>query len=170
MQGMEEKGNKIMLTKKVVISQSAQETELIGQRIGAQLRGGEMIVLSSDLGGGKTTFVRGLAAGVGSNDHVASPTFTVGKVYTAAKDAKKLEIHHFDFYRLDEPGIIRNELVELIGDPAVVLVLEWSDVVESSLPEEKLLIRMERVARDESSRQLVLQYPTSLAYLVEELS
>jgi tRNA threonylcarbamoyladenosine biosynthesis protein TsaE len=65
-----------------LVSKDAEQTENIAHLIGARLRGGEVIELVSDLGGGKTTFTRGLADGAGSKDIVASPTFIVSKVYT----------------------------------------------------------------------------------------
>jgi len=79
-----------------ITSESPEATEQLAEAIGRRLTGGEVIELVSDLGGGKTTFVRGLARGLGSADVVSSPTFTVSKVYKA----DKLELHHFDFYRL----------------------------------------------------------------------
>ena len=112
------------------VTHSAQETESIGEALGKQLRGGEVIELSSDLGGGKTTFVRGLARGAGSQDRVASPTFTISKVY----DAPHFSIHHFDFYRLQEPGLIRHELEDVLGDPEIVTVIEWSAIIADILP------------------------------------
>ncbi|MBX4191001.1 tRNA (adenosine(37)-N6)-threonylcarbamoyltransferase complex ATPase subunit type 1 TsaE, partial [Candidatus Saccharibacteria bacterium] len=81
------------------VSTSSAETESIGSLIGASLKGGEVIELRSDLGGGKTTFVRGLAAGAGSKANVTSPTFTLSRLYPA----KNFSIHHFDFYRLNDP-------------------------------------------------------------------
>lgn len=117
---------------------SAEETEELGVRLGKQLKGGEVIELSSDLGGGKTTFVRGLARGAGSTDRVASPTFTISKVYAAPQFA----IHHFDFYRLNEPGLIRHELEEVVGDEQTVTVIEWSKIVEDCLPEKTVKIHI----------------------------
>ena len=96
-------------------SDSAEATELLGERLGKSLRGGEVIELVSDLGGGKTTFVRGLARGAGSHDKVASPTFTISKTYVT----DGYEIHHFDFYRLNDAGIVADELAEVVGDPHV---------------------------------------------------
>jgi len=64
----------------------------------------EIIELRSDLGGGKTTFTQGLAAGAGSKDAVSSPTFTLKKIYRAGE----LHIYHYDFYRLNEPGILKD--------------------------------------------------------------
>jgi tRNA threonylcarbamoyladenosine biosynthesis protein TsaE len=148
---------------KVIQTSSAAETEAIGEVIGRQLKGGEVIELASDLGGGKTTLTRGIARGAGSKDHVTSPTFTLSKLYQAGK----LEIHHFDFYRLQEAGIMHDELQELVDDPEIVVVVEWSDIVQSVLPEERLTILI--TAIDESSRQIELCYPAALAYLIDKL-
>ena len=99
-------------------SSSSSNTELIGRQIGANLKGGEVIRLSADLGGGKTTLTRGILDGLGSADMVASPTFTISKVYTAGD----LNIHHFDFYRLNDAGIIANELSEVAEEPNNLII------------------------------------------------
>lgn len=144
---------------------SATETEAVGESVGRRLKGGEVIELSSDLGGGKTTFVRGLARGVGSADVVGSPTFTLSKVYQASR----LQIHHFDFYRLTEAGIMREELRELINDPGVAVVVEWSDIIKDVLPAERLTIGFQRTADSEDTRRITLEFPESLQYLIEGL-
>jgi len=120
-----------------------------------------VIELASDLGGGKTTFVRGLVRGSGSEDKVASPTFTISKVYAAPH----FEIHHFDFYRLVDPGIMADELAELLGDPKIVVIVEWAGVVHHVLPNERLDISISQTP--EGVRRLTFQAPTDLLYLVE---
>jgi tRNA threonylcarbamoyladenosine biosynthesis protein TsaE len=118
------------------ISHSAEETEQLAEKLGRVLRGGEVIELVSDLGGGKTTFSRGLVRGLGSGDTVASPTFTISKLYRAGT----LEVHHFDFYRLQEAGIIADELAEVAGDSQTITLVEWADVVQHVLPDDRLAI------------------------------
>jgi tRNA threonylcarbamoyladenosine biosynthesis protein TsaE len=125
------------------------------------LRGGEVIELVSDLGGGKTTFVRGLARGAQSQDKVASPTFTISKLY----QTDKFQIHHFDFYRLHEPGVVADELSELVGDPKVVVVIEWADVVQHVLPQKRLTVKF--ALTPEGSRQLTFTSRRGLHYLLE---
>lgn len=134
-------------------SRSAEETEALGVKLGEQLRGGEVIELTSDLGGGKTTFVRGLAEGAGSSDRVASPTFTISKVY----EAPRFTIHHFDFYRLQEAGLIRHELEDVLGDEKAVVVIEWSDVVADVLPEHVIKVYIKSISEDE--RELTIEQP-----------
>ena len=125
------------------------------------LRGGEVIELVSDLGGGKTTLVRGLARGAGSQDKVASPSFTISKVYKT----DKLEIHHFDFYRLSEPGVVADELAEVVGDPKIVVVVEWADAVRHVLPDKRLSIKIEQTA--EGDRTFKFNCHPDLTYLLE---
>ena len=142
---------------------SAEQTEEVGSRIGACLRGGEVILLSSDLGGGKTALVRGIARGIGSVDHVSSPTFTISKVYKAPK----LTMYHFDFYRLHEPGIISHELAEALQDDTAVVAIEWGDIVSSIVPENNLTIVIKRTG--DSTRDIQLMATAKLTYLVESL-
>lgn len=138
-------------------------TEQIAELIGGRLQGGEVIELMSDLGGGKTTFVRGLARGMGSTDRVASPSYTISKVYTA----HKLELHHFDFYRLNEGGMVARELAEFINDPLCVVVVEWAEIVHDVLPSNKLTIRINRLS--ETTRSLEVTYNEDQQYLLEGL-
>jgi tRNA threonylcarbamoyladenosine biosynthesis protein TsaE len=143
-------------------STSSTDTEQIAEQIGKHLKGGEVIELASDLGGGKTTFVRGLARGAGSEDRVASPTFTISKVYKTPA----VEIQHFDFYRLQDAGLTANELHDVVGDQAVVVVVEWGGLVRQVLPEERLSIHIHRTADD--NRTLTLTCPDSLQYLLQD--
>lgn len=139
---------------------SVAETEQLAQAVGKRLKGGETIELVSDLGGGKTAFVRGLAQGMGSHDHVASPTFTISREYRT----DDLTLYHFDFYRLAEPGIMTAELAEFMHDPKAVVAVEWSDIVKHVLPEKRITVSL--MLTGESSRHLTFSYPEALAYLI----
>lgn len=142
-------------------STSSGQTEALAEKIGQALKGGEVIELASDLGGGKTTFVRGLARGAGSKDKVASPTFTISKEYRAPHFA----IHHFDFYRLSDAGIVADELAEVVGDNQAVVVVEWAEVVKHVLPEKRLDITIEQTPT--GSRRLTFRAPASLEYVIK---
>lgn len=142
---------------------SPAETINFAQQIGKRLQGGELIELASDLGGGKTTFTRGLVKGAGSNDSVASPTFTISRVYKTSS----FDIHHFDFYRLPDAGLAAHELHDLIDDKDIVLVVEWANVVEHVLPNVRVTITISQVG--EQARLLKCQYPQEMAYLLEGL-
>jgi len=140
-------------------STSLDDSLALAGQIGRRLQGGEVIELVSDLGGGKTTFVRGLAAGMDSTDQVRSPSFTLSNQYRAGD----LILHHFDFYRLTEPGILRDELAELLDDPAAVVAVEWADIVETVLPTKRLTIKIS--ATGDNTRHLEFIYPETLSYL-----
>jgi tRNA threonylcarbamoyladenosine biosynthesis protein TsaE len=144
-------------------SSDSQATEKIAEQIGSRLKGGEVIELISDLGGGKTTFMRGLARGAKSEDVVASPTFTVSKVYVTPE----FEIHHFDFYRLQDPGLIAHELEDLVGDPSFVVAVEWAQDVQHILPENRLTLRLE--PHSDTERKVIFDCASTLDYLIENL-
>jgi tRNA threonylcarbamoyladenosine biosynthesis protein TsaE len=140
-----------------VETNSQDETEKFGQVLGGQLRGGELIELIGDVGAGKTTFVRGLARGLESDDHVSSPTFTVCNTYKGRKT-----LHHCDFYRLQDDALIEKEVKELAQDDSV-LVLEWAEEVTGALPKE--LIKIEITTNGENSRKFDITYALKYEYI-----
>jgi tRNA threonylcarbamoyladenosine biosynthesis protein TsaE len=147
------------VTKLIVVTKNADETVALGQKIGQQLQGGEVIELISDLGGGKTQLVRGLAAGMGSTDQVQSPTFTISRIYKS----KALELHHFDFYRLGDPGIVGLELAEVMQDPRAIVAIEWADTVKDILPKKRLQIVI--TTSSDTNRQFQCEFSVELSYL-----
>jgi tRNA threonylcarbamoyladenosine biosynthesis protein TsaE len=114
-----------------VVTNATEDTKQLAKEIGASLRGGEVFELVSDLGGGKTAFVKGLALGLGISEVVQSPTFTISRLYQA-RDG--LELHHYDFYRLDQAGIMSAELAESFAQPNAIIAVEWGDIVHNILP------------------------------------
>lgn len=92
-----------------------------------------VLELVGDVGAGKTTFVRGLAEGLGVTEPITSPSFTLSKVY-ALPDGGNLV--HYDFYRLPEPGLMAEDLEEKLGDPKNVVVIEWGESVGDLLPKD----------------------------------
>lgn len=144
-------------------STSSERTEKLAEKLAHNLRGGEVIEFVSDLGGGKTTFMRGLVRGTGSKDRVRSPTFTLSSEYKTPK----FTIAHFDFYRLGEAGIVADELAEVIGESDYVVGVEWGDIVQDVLPAERLTIRLQQSGED--ARAITFEYPQSLGYLLEGL-
>lgn len=116
--------------------------------------------MASDLGGGKTAFVRGLAAGAGSKDKVSSPSFTICNQYQAGE----LTICHYDFYRLKHAGLIANELHENLTNPKAVIVIEWADVVEDVIPSDILEINISVLS--EHKREFIFSYTDPMSYLL----
>lgn len=108
----------------------------LGYEIGASLLGGEVLELVGDVGAGKTTFTKGLAKGIGVLETVQSPSFTISRVY----EGEKLQLKHYDFYRLAEPGILAAEISESLAEPDNITVVEWAEGVSDILPEDRTRI------------------------------
>ncbi len=98
------------------------------------------IELIGDVGAGKTTITKGIAQGLGVEDEVTSPSFTLSKKYSFPGG----NLVHYDFYRLSDPGIMCEDLAENIAEPNTVTVVEWADTVADLLPEghKKYLIKI----------------------------
>lgn len=148
------------------ISTGSEDTTRLGEILGANLLGGETIELVSDLGGGKTTFVKGLARGAGSQDSVSSPTFTISRIYKCSGGG---EIHHFDFYRLGEPGIIADQLKESLADQKVVVVVEWSEIVKEVLPANHIIIKFEATPNNSEERRVSINYPEKYEGMIKKI-
>lgn len=148
------------------VSTSSEDTQRLGQLLGQLLKSPEIIELRADLGGGKTTFVRGLARGLGSKDQVSSPSFTLNKVYKAKAGQ---QVHHYDFYRLREAGIMSNELAESLQNPKVITIVEWSDIVQNVLLEDRFSIEFKSTANDPDEREISISYPETKAAVVRKL-
>ena len=100
---------------------SAAETEALGEQLGARLKPGDLVLLAGPLGSGKTTFVRGMARGAGSDAKVQSPTFTLVRVYPG-----RVQLAHVDLYRVRAAGELADlGLDELLDEGA--MVIEWGD-------------------------------------------
>ena len=116
-----------------------EDTRAIGEALGPLLRPGDGVALTGDLGAGKTTFVGGVARGVGYEGAVASPTFTLVREYRAPR----AHLLHVDVYRLDRvQDAVDLGLQDRLDDGAILLV-EWGDAVGSLLPEDHLVITFE---------------------------
>lgn len=145
-------------------SGSIDETAELAAKLARNIRGNEAIEFASDLGGGKTAFTRFLASELGSQDTVSSPSFTIENIYRTPK----FDIHHFDFYRLEEAGIMQDELLEVIEEDDSLAIIEWAGIVGDVLPAKRL--RIEIVAPTEHSREFSFIYPSELDYLLEGIA
>ncbi|MBQ8967758.1 tRNA (adenosine(37)-N6)-threonylcarbamoyltransferase complex ATPase subunit type 1 TsaE [Ruminococcus sp.] len=132
---------------------SPEETISLGREIGRRLRGGDVIAYRGGLGAGKTTITRGISEGLGLGDEVTSPTFALVNEYRK-KDCK-LSLIHFDMYR-----ITSGEDLETTGfydymDDDAVLAVEWSENIGDELPENCIILTIDRLSEEE--RQLTLE-------------
>lgn len=124
----------------ILESKSTEDTFEIGMRLGEMAKAGEVYTLTGDLGVGKTVFTQGFAKGLGIEESVNSPTFTILQIY----EGGRLPLYHFDVYRIgsvdemDETGF-----EEYIMGEGVSLI-EWADLIEEILPEDRTRILIEK--------------------------
>lgn len=156
-----------MINELILQSKDIDKTKNLGETIGQNLKGGEVIELISDLGGGKTTLTKAIVKGSGSINDVTSPTFTIRNDYTTNNG---LKIAHYDFYRLGEDiGIIKQMLKETISETSMVNIIEWaSKEVESLLPVRHVQIYIKVASL--KSREFIIKYPNKFNYLFSNLS
>ena len=130
-------------------SRSEQDTMELAENIESEKFPGMIICLDGELGSGKTVFVKGFAKSLGIEDNITSPTFNIVKEYQAGE----LPLYHMDVYRLEDT----NEdigFADYFSKDAISIV-EWSDLIVDSLPEERLDIKFKII--DENTRILVLK-------------
>ena len=135
-------------------------TQHLAACIGSQLRGGEIIELSGDVGAGKTTFIKALVEAAGSTDQVSSPTFTVRNVYASPS----ITLYHYDFYRLDDYEIVRHELAETLEEKRVVVLMEWAQPVIDTMPEH-MRLTISPVASSETGRSIEVWLPPEYGHI-----
>ena len=131
-----------------VITNTAEETRSLAQRLGRNIEESFLITLSGELGAGKTTFTQGLAKGLEITRNVTSPTFTLMKNYKG-----RLPLYHIDAYRLED--IDQDLGFEEYIDGDGVCVIEWANFIENVLPDEYLNIDL--TINDDDSRTIVFR-------------
>lgn len=112
-----------------VTTRSAEETRLLATELGAALPAGSVLALHGDLGVGKTTFVQGLACGLGVSGGVTSPTFNIFTLHRG-----RTNLLHVDAYRLESPREIEDLLIEDFMEPPWCLAVEWPEKIAPWLP------------------------------------
>ena len=140
------------------ITNSPEQTELLGEKLAEKLTGGEVIAYFGGLGAGKTAFTRGLARGLGISQRVTSPTYTIVNEY----EGGRLPLFHFDMYRLTDA----EELFDIGWEDYLlrggVCAVEWSENVTEAL-EGAMVIRIEKLS--EESRKITVKGGEGLADL-----
>lgn len=112
-----------MKTPQHFVTHSQAETIAVGEALGAELEAGDVLVLTGDLGAGKTQLTKGIAAALGCEGDVTSPTFTIEMVY----EGGRLPLYHFDLYRLDDAEQLEDiGLYDVLGGDGVC-VIEWGE-------------------------------------------
>ena len=133
----------------------AEATQRAGEAFARVLRPGDIVLLSGQLGAGKTTFVQGVGRGLGLSDRITSPTFTMVRQHDARNDFGITTLHHADVYRVDTlDEVIDLALGELVEESAVALV-EWGDIATSVFGRDVMTVTF--VLDDGDARTLVVE-------------
>ncbi len=140
---------------KQIITSSFEETQKVGREFAAQLKGGNVVCLYGDLGAGKTTFMQGLAEGLGVTKKIISPTFIIMRTYLLGsrnQEAGIRNLYHVDLYRIESAGDVEGlGLLELLNDPENIVAIEWPDKIENVLPMKRRDIYFEYLENDKRS-------------------
>ena len=151
---------------KEIVSNSENSTIELGQKLAPQLKCGDTLVLTGDLGAGKTKFVTGILSYFHKENEVSSPTFTIINEYSLTND---LKLFHFDVYRFD----FEDEFTAIGGEEFFdkgICVIEWGEKIQNLLPKEYLKIEIQKDETDVNLRKIILEpYGERFLNLVKEL-
>lgn len=133
----------------VIKTNNSQATKDCGFDFGQDLAGGSVLSLFGDLGSGKTTFVKGLAEGLGVKTSVNSPTFNILKLYKIKGNSKAQLFCHIDAYRLNSASDLESlGFQELLQDKNIIIAVEWAEKVKTALPKNSIKIKFNHLADD----------------------
>ena len=134
-------------------SNSENETKKFAKEFASKLKKGDVLVLSGDLGSGKTKFTEGFLSYYGLGNEISSPTFTIVNEYTK----NDINIFHFDVYRLEDSS----EFYEIGGEEYFekgICIIEWGELIEDALPKKYIKIDFSKCNDDENCRLLKVQF------------
>ena len=132
-------------------TETADRTREVGRALATLLQPRDTVILTGDLGAGKTTLVQGIGLGLGVVDHVASPTFTLVREYSG-----RLDVAHVDVYRLERVQDVVDLALDELGGPERVILVEWGDAVQDLLPEDRLRVQLTTDRGDAETRRIVV--------------
>lgn len=146
-----------------IISKSPSQTQKVAGNLAKKLKGGDILALEGDLGGGKTTFVQGLAIGLGIKQKITSPTFIMLREYRIPKSSShqlidssiyRLSLIHIDLYRLKNIQQITSiGTFDYLGKKNYICVIEWAEKIKNLLPKNIHWIKFEFI--DQNSRKII---------------
>jgi tRNA threonylcarbamoyladenosine biosynthesis protein TsaE len=139
-------------------SKNLAQSLALGEKLAKHASLPQLIELVGDLGGGKTTLVKGIAAGIGATQTVTSPTFNIHRSYEGSH-GKRLE--HFDLYRLEDDEIVLNELTDTLKDPNALVCVEWANHFHKHLSSDRIVIECHFLSENEREFKIAATGKTS---------
>ncbi|MBP7176500.1 MAG: tRNA (adenosine(37)-N6)-threonylcarbamoyltransferase complex ATPase subunit type 1 TsaE [Thermoclostridium sp.] len=135
------------------ITKNEAETIELGEKLAGQLKCGDILAITGDLGSGKTALVKGIAKELSINDYITSPTFTLVHSYRGSLAT----LHHFDVYRVSGEDELFDIGFEEYLDSGDICVIEWADLIRPLLPSHTKWIHLERTNKNTDERKISLQ-------------
>ena len=138
-----------------ITTNSVEETIALGEKIGRQLKGGEVFAINGNLGAGKTHLIKGIVRGVsddGDNSEVCSPTFVLAKEYLGGR----LDVYHIDAYRIESCVEFENLGFDDMCSPAAVVLVEWANRVQESI-KSAATVEIDIAHTGENSREICIK-------------
>ena len=136
-----------------LISYSEEDTKLIGKKFAESLKTGDVVVLTGELGSGKTKFTEGVLQYFGLENEISSPTFNIVNEYVG----KDVNVYHFDVYRLED----EDEFYAIGGEEYFekgICLIEWGEMIQNALPKRYVHITFNRNFETDDSREIVIEY------------
>lgn len=145
------------MNKKIYHSNTEQETFALGVEIGQSCKGGEIILLNGDLGVGKTIFSKGMGKGLGIEEPISSPTFTVVQIY----EKGRLPLYHFDVYRIADIEEMDEIGYEDYFYGNGVCLIEWAALIKEILPKDVISVTIKKdLEKGFDYREISVEYPS----------
>ena len=142
----------IELMKELFVTTNSAQTRKLGEILAKELKGGEIICLTGELGSGKTTFAQGVLKGLGAKGPYTSPTFVVMKLYkrkTTVKGSKIKSVYHIDAYRVNGQDIIDLGWEEIVASKNNIIILEWAERIKGIIPKKAVWLKFDHLKEDE---------------------
>jgi len=150
------------MTKNIFITNSFRRTRKLGEILAKELKGGEIVCFTGELGSGKTTFAQGILKGLGAKGPYTSPTFVVMKQYklktqnsklkTARQNSKVKNIFHLDCYRVEPKDILDLGWEEIVASKNNIVIVEWAERVKKIIPKNAAWLKFRHI--ESNKRQI----------------
>jgi tRNA threonylcarbamoyladenosine biosynthesis protein TsaE len=141
------------MSERIIITNSKEETVTLAERFAQTLKTGDFLAFYGDLGSGKTTFIQGLAKGLGIRRRIVSPTFIIVRTYDSRskiQDSRFKTFYHIDLYRTaSKNDLLGLGINEIIQNPNNIVALEWAEKLGEMLPKRRIDVYMEYLREDQ---------------------
>ena len=153
----------------VILIQNESQMQQFGLLLGRCLNAGDIVGLTGDLGAGKTTLTKSIAKGMGIEEHITSPTFTIVNEYDGDEAKGLIPLYHFDVYRISDEEELYDIGYEEYFFSKAACVIEWANLIPNLMPEESLWLDLRLGMNDPEERIIHLHFEDHFATRVEAI-